>query len=1009
MTGKTGVRTLICGGLLAGVFAATPAAAEEAPKSLRMRPAKRVSQAAPDAGAVQDDPAAVQPVEDAVAPAGEDAAVAPIVAPAPAALPPAPITAVPIAAPDSAPARVAPPPARFTVTGSLIERASIITPQPVVILTRDELLAAGRTMIGDVLQNQPAQGNAINAQANNGGDGSTRIDLRSLGTARTLTLLNGRRFVPVGTGADSSVDLNTIPLAVIDRVEILKDGASAVYGSDAIGGVVNIITRTTFTGTEASLYTGTSQRGDGFTYDASFITGHTSDSGRGNIIFSAGVQRQDPVFAGDREFSKFDKNFDFATRVEGIGGSTAIPGGRIDSFNIDTNGDGRPDRVNICGANVRFCTSDGRGGFRPFTAPADLYNYEPVNYLYTPSSRFNAYSAGTYKLTNDISGFYEMSYLHRESEQQLAPEPFASAATISRDSIFNPFGGDVFGYNRRLEEFGPRRTAQSIDTFRTVVGVRGTIPDDVGTLKNWQWELSYNYGRTDSLQKSTGNLILSHLQNALGPSFIDGSGTPTCGTPVSPIFGCVPMNILGPSGSISPEAVKYASFTGLNVGNSVQQVALASLHGRVARLPGGGDVSLALSADFHKESGELTPDPLIASGDTTGPLLPSVSGSTSAVEAAAELQIVALRDPDGLERAELDLAARAVRYDSFGAGVTSSARALVRPIPQLTLRANVGRSFRAPSVAELFTAQSDNFPFATDPCDHAFEVTGVRARGLNAAADECAREGVPPDAVFGTQQVRQIIGGNAGLQAETARTIAAGAVLEVPHARGLTVNADYWNVQVEGGVAVPNVNSIFHQCYDLGIQSACDKVHRDPQQGFAIAFVEGVLDNITTTTTSGVDVGVTLDRQAGKLGGLHVHAELQRLLEYKLSDGVTTQDGLGVYDLGVHPTMQAYLTASLHHPRGATVGFNVKAVGGFLECENNDCNGGSPSRDVDAYARVDLFGDFTFARHTTLSVGVNNVLDRDPSLIYIGFAGDSDSSTYDYLGRFFYARLTQQF
>src|SRR6185295_13662706 len=235
-------------------------------------------------------------------------------------------------------------PSRFTVTGSLIERATLTTPQPVT-LRRPELLGAGRTMIGDVLQPLPEQGNALNAQFNNGGDGSTRINLRSLDVGRTLTLLNGRRFVPVGTGADSTVDLNTIPLAVIDRVEVLKDGASPVYGSDAIAGVVNLITRKDFRGTEASLYTGQSARRDGFTFDASMITGHRLADGRGNIVFSAGTQRQEPVFAGDRDFSRVFNSFDFRSGTVTPSGSTSTPSGRIDTRQIDVNGDGRPDPV----------------------------------------------------------------------------------------------------------------------------------------------------------------------------------------------------------------------------------------------------------------------------------------------------------------------------------------------------------------------------------------------------------------------------------------------------------------------------------------------------------------------------------------------------------------------------------------------------------------------------------------------------------------------------------------
>jgi len=1005
----TGVRTLICGvGLV--VVGAVPAAAEdraptpEAPRSLRMRPAKRVGQAAPDPAVPAEDVAPVPP--DAAAP---EAVTPPDAAPAPVAViqredlgsagvtgmyyPPNPTAAIPA----------------ITVTGSLIERASLTSPSALTIVSRDELLAAGRTMIGDILQPLPEQGNAINAQFNNGGDGSTRISLRGLGIDRTLVLLNGRRFVPGGTGADSTVDLNTIPLAVIDRVEVLKDGASAVYGSGAIGGVVNLITRTNFTGTEASLYTGQSQRGDGFTYDASFITGHSTDNHDGNIIFSAGIQSQDPVFAGDRAFSMFDKTFNFANGQVANSGSTSIPGGRIDASRIDINGDGQGDPINVCGIGVQLCTSNGMGGYRPFVAPQDLYNFQPVNFLYTPSSRFNAYTAGHYKIRGNVSGFFEASYLHRESDQQLAPEPFAGAATVSRDSIYNPFGGDVLDYRRRLEEFGPRATHQSIDTLRTVIGIQGGMPDDVSALRDWKWELSYNLGRTDSQQRNTGNLILSHVQNAVGPSFLDGNGVPTCGTPTAPIPGCVPMNILGPSGSISPDAVKYAQFTGMGTGFNQEHVVVASAHGRVVQLPSNGDISAAVSTDFRKESAEFTPDPLIVLGDTTGPLSPATSGSFHVLEAAAEVQVVLARDLDGLERLELDVAARAFRYAQFG-GVTSNARALVRPIRGVTVRATYATAFREPSILDLFQGQAESFPSAQDPCDHSF-ILNSRAKGIAGSREaECAREGVPPDAMFGTFQQRMLEHGNPDVSPETAKVLTAGVVVEpVP---GLALSVDYWNIDVTQAIGHADINTIFTNCYDRGIQSFCDLVHRNPAAGGQIDFVDNPTTNSGGNATAGIDIAAVYDRDAHAAGKLHVRAEAQRLLKFDLDNGASVVHGLGVYDLGVFPTMKASLAASWQHPSGAGAGFNLHLVGGFLECENNDCSDGSASRDVDPYAKVDVFGSYAFQStrgQTLVTLGVNNVFDRDPSLIYIGFAGDSDAATYDYLGRFFYARVTQQF
>ncbi|MBC7978266.1 MAG: TonB-dependent receptor [Myxococcales bacterium] len=892
------------------------------------------------------------------------------------------------------------------VTGSLIERASQTSPSLLTILTRDDLLAAGRTMVGDILKTIPEQGNAINAQVNNGGDGSTAVSLRGLGADRTLVLLNGRRFVPVGTGADSVVDLNTIPLALIDRVEILKEGASPVYGSGAIGGVVNIITRTSFTGTEASLYTGESERGDGFTYDASFISGHRAAGGRGHAVFSAGVQRQDAVFAGDRAFSQFDKTFNFESRTELIGGSTSIPGGRLDATSIDIDGDGVPDPLNICGEGVRFCTSNGVGGFRPFIAPQDLYNFQPENYLYTPSSRFNAYTAGHHKIGSTASVFFEASYLHRESDQRLAPEPFASAATISRDSIFNPFGGDVFSYNRRLEEFGPRTTSQKIDTLRTVVGLQGGIPDDVPALEDWKWELSYNLGRSAATSESSGNLILSRLQNAIGPSFIDFNGRPTCGTPFAPILdGCVPMNILGASGSISPDAVAYTEFNGQSSGVDEQHTVLATAHGRVARLPNGGDISAAVTADFRKQSGSFTPDALISTGDTTGNFTAPIDGSFSVIEAAAEVQVVAARDRNGLERLELDLASRVFRYESF-AGVNTSARALLRPVRGLTLRTSYAASFREPTIPELFQAGADTFPSATDPCDTFLGPISP------AAAAECERQGVPANADFGTFQQRVITRGNPDVDPETAMVLTAGAVVEPAGVPGLALSVNYWNIELRQQIQQASISTIFDNCYERGIQSFCDQVHRDPFQGGAIDFVDSPTTNIGSTLTSGVDVAVVYNHDARRAGKLRLRADAQRLLNFDVDTGSAVLRGLDNYDLGVFPTLKANLSAAWQHPRGAGAGVNVQFVGGFLECDGNDCNGGELSRDVAPYTKVDLFGSYALGsarRQTLLTVGVNNVLDRDPSLIYIGFAGDSDASTYDYLGRFFYARLTQQF
>jgi outer membrane receptor protein involved in Fe transport len=1008
---------------------------------------KRVAQAAtPDQPAGSDQPPAdgttPPPAPDPAAPAADPPSDAD---PPPAADPAAADPAVPAAAPPPDPVPEATPDATptpvveqtpnlsdeeleklaeqeakeevITVTGSTIERKTLTTPAPLTILNRDDLNASGRATVGDIIQQLPAQSNAINAQINNGGDGSTRVDIRGLGAARTLTLLNGRRLVPGGTGADTSVDINSIPLAVIERVEVLKDGASAIYGSDAIGGVVNIITRTDFHGTEASIYTGVSPAGDGLTYDASFVTGHNSENKKGNILFSAGIQEQQSIFAGDRAFSKIDRDFDFDAKTVSIGGSPTIPNGRINARAFDTNGDGAANSmdtaVDVCGVGEGLCTNDTiNGGFRPL-ADTDVYNFQPVNYLLTPSSRYNVYSTGTYKLTPEVTTFFEASYLRRTSDQQLAPEPLVlnGGLNISKDSIYNPFDLDLYGYNRRLEEFGPRRTLQNNGTFRMVGGAQGVIPDDAPALKNWKWEVSYNFGRNDSTQEREGNLIRSHVANALGPSFVNASGVAQCGMPSAVIPGCVPIDVLGPSGSIDTAARDYATFTGIQSGFSQQQTVLAQTHGSIAKLPNNGDLSVAFGADYRKEDGGQTPDPLTSTGDTTGNFTAPTAGSYNVVEGYGEISLVPLSGKKFAEWVELNAAARAFRYDTFGSDVTWKLGGLFRTVSGVAVRGTYSTAFRAPSIGELYSGQFEGFPSVPDPCDTRPPGSMGPVVLAPSVAEQCAREGVAPDAQFGTRQQRQVSGGNVNLQPETANIITTGVVFEPPQVKGLSLTADYWNIDITKAITGLATSTILTNCYNVGIQSFCDQIHRDPARSNQIDFIENPISNVGGTTTSGLDFAAVYDHKAGTAGRFRNQIEAQYLFKYNLDNSLTVTHGRGNYDLGVYPKYKANFSSAWHHPSGASVGLNVRWVGSFRECDSNDCNGGGTPREVPNYFKSDLFGSYMLkstAGTTTIAAGVNNLLNATPPVIYIG-APDSDGATYDFVGRFLYVRLSQLF
>nr|HEX4312697.1 TonB-dependent receptor [Kofleriaceae bacterium] len=973
----------------------------------------------------------------------------------------------------------------IVVTGSTIERKQLTTPAPVTILNKQDLDATGRVTIGDILQQLPSQTNGTNAQVNNGGDGSTRVDLRGLGPERTLVLLNGRRIVPMGLGADSSIDLNSIPLAVVDRVEVLKDGASSVYGSDAISGVVNIITRKDFNGTEVTLYSGVAEQqgcntavnngtpvdpncggpgfsGNGFTYDASFVTGHTSK--KGNIMFSAGFMKADPVYDGDRPWSNRQLAFDFtsdcnrhmANPVAGlppcvnVSGSSAVPNGFLDMGSITdpTGATAFTPSIN-CGmdgmGNLNVCINNGKGGIRAFQ-DSDLYNFASVNYLYTPSKRYNVYSEGHYDLTDNVDAFFEALYVNRSSDQQLAPEPFLANVPITGGlyadgtpiNIFNPYNDGTKGqeedfqdYRRRLVEFGPRTFDQSIDTFRIVAGLEGKLPENLGVFKDWKWELSYNYGRTDATQLNSGSLIKSHLAEAVGPSFTDSTGN-HCGVSVAeggagdPGDGCIPINILGPAGSISSASKAYVTFTGVSSGFTDQRVALAQAHGEFVKTPWGGDLSGAFGADYRRESGAFNPDPLTATGDTTGNQVAPVEGSYDATEAFGELSFVPVANKKFAEWLEFDAAGRISHYNLFGNANTYKLSALYRTAFGVAIRGTYSTAFRAPSVSDLFSGQSDSFPSVEDPCDTAPPSLGGMTRTLDPKTQaECTKEGVPVGSKFDSSQQRSKVGGNPDLKPETATVATAGIVYEPLH--GLAFTADYWNISIDQGIDALPTGTILDECYALGIQSSCGLITRNPVT-HQIDTITDTEQNVAKNTTDGIDFSGTYDFTKKGIGRIRTSIEGTWLHKWDFDPTGENLPGTvihaqGNFDAGLHPAFRGVLSSFWTGEKGFGAGLIGRYVGTYHECDpaTGGCSGvpidpttgqGAPFRDVDRYYEFSIFGNYQFkssAGTTTVTVGINNLFNTDPPAVYTAFANNTDGSVYDFYGRFYYVRLNQLF
>jgi iron complex outermembrane recepter protein len=923
------------------------------------------------------------------------------------------------------------------VTGSRIRRKDLTTPAPVTVFTRKDIDESGRSSLGEFLQLMPEQGNAPNAQVNNrpgpfAGDGSTRIGLRSLGENRTLVLLNGRRFVPENGGADPSIDLNSVPDAAIERVEVLKDGAAAVYGSDSIGGVVNIITRRRFDGTEVRAYTGLSTRADGQTYRFDATTGRTSD--RGALLFSATYFKQEPVWARDRSFSQYALAYDATTGSETRSGSGVIPQGRIIIPREATGqpvpnptGDPRIDLYNSLVTtypNENSFTRDRSAplGWRPFAGNAlapdgDGYNFQPYNYDFTPSQRISAFSTGELKLTSNARGYYEGSFANRQATQQLAPEPLFTDV-VSKDNFYNPFGVDIATVRRRMTEWGNRLSHEDVTTYRGVVGIDGTIPERWGPFSGWFWDVSLSYGRSQQSGTITGTEDVNHLQAALGPSWTDAAGRPHCGTDSAhDITGCEPLDLFHGPGTVTAAQTAYATFTGITGGVNELTSVQANASGELFRLFADRPVALGIGYEYRHAYTSFAADALTLQQNFGAP---NTSGGYYVNEGYAELSLPIISGAPAVTLVEALAAVRAFDYSTAGSGWTYKVGGRWTIVPDLTLRGTYSTAFRAPSIFELFTPSLHLTITIRDPCSGPIDPASSLAKQCGPAVNNGA----------GFTDTSYTTGGNSALKPETAKVATAGFVFQPRFASNLSITADYYRISMTDTISNLGPDVVANGCPGgdptaPGVTPAlCGSIERDPQTHVITRIVDPNI-NVGATTTDGVDLAVRyaipspLGRFSLFFDGTWLHK-----LDQTLPDG-TIVHARGTYDarttLGaVNPAVKFVARANW-----ALAGFsavvNTRYFSSFTECGDSTGSFGGLGvcsfddtfqRRVHSYNAWDVSLGYAlksgFGR-TEFVIGVNNVFDATPPLIYNAFWPTSDPTAYDFMGRFVYANVRHTF
>ena len=767
---------------------------------------------------------------------------------------------------------------RIEVTGSRIRQVDTETAQPVLSISRAQIEKQGFKSVADILQNISAAGSPAISRTSplSSGEavGGYYIDLRNLGANRTLILVNGRRL---GITNDGLQDVSSIPTSMVERIDVLKDGASTLYGSDAIAGVVNIITRKDFNGAEANAYVGQWGKGGGDRQTFDFVMGFQGD--RGSLTAGVEYSKEDPVWAKDLWFgqARFPTGEKTAPRPGGLSGTTQFGRFTYDGVNYTL-------RRDVPGLDPRQFSS-----YRP-TNGTDASNPGLQSTLLTGVERKSVFINGRYDITDNVAFTTDVLYSDRESFAQNGGYPFQSGAFdltgggMSADSYFNPVGEDI-SYTRRGWEV-PRQVKNSVTTYRFNGAFEGSF--QIGD-KFWDWDAGYLYNQNKGVQVSTGNLNTQAVAAATGASFLNADGVVQCGTAANPIplgFGggqCTPWNPLVPFGyggsnTAADENVrKFLYLPGQAISETETTNYYANLSGTIATLPA-GDLGIAVGYEHRKESGTFSPDALAQTGISTDLAGGPTGGGYSLDEFYAELQVPILADLPGAKELSVNLATRYSDYNTFGDTLNSKFGFKWKPVDSVLVRGTWSEGFRAPTVADLYGGTSQTFSFYTDACDTLY---GDAAGNARCAADVPAGfrqlASTPSGVADGKESQSDrpfYVGSNALLTPETSTSKTLGVVWSPTFAQGLNIALDWWTIKIENTIIADTETNVLADCYLRGIESRCN-VGQDPTRSRFTRDADGVItDFVTTPINAGyqetegfdLDIAYSFDTQYGRFG-----------------------------------------------------------------------------------------------------------------------------------------------
>ena len=895
---------------------------------------------------------------------------------------------------------------RISVTGSRILKSEFSSSSPISSFGEEDIAVSGVASIDEFLKDVPAfTGYQMGTSTNNGSEsGQKKIDMRGLGFNRTLVLINGRRMIGDVNG-DGAVDLNNVPEAMIKRVDVLKDGASTIYGSDALAGVVNFVLDDEFVGLEAGANIGMGVS-DGQAPDDGFYVKAGVATNKANMVMSLSYSNQDEMKQEERDFSA----------------QTLYPLHQGDGvFDLVTSGSSNSRKIRVPGEGNWIVDAE-TGEAREFSAVTDLYDYSPVNALIQPNERWQFSAIGKVELSDSIEGYVESIYTRRTSQQRLAPDAsFAVTSSfetpnnglqwndwVPASNPYNPFGVNADNplgisdtavrVNRRFVESGGRLFRQSADTYRMLAGLRGELGSSMF------WDVSYSYSEAETIDETLNYGRFDRWATAVDP---DACAADAACPGV--------LNPFGPYGSITAEQMDYLTTGSLkDLYRGTMELFAANISGEAFEM-GGGYAGWSLGYEHRNEKGAYSPDEFLAAGLTTGGANDPQSGGFSVDEVYGEFYLPVTDDLD------ISASARYSDYDtSAGTSFTYKVGADYLLTDDARVRLSYATGFRAPNISELNAGQSTGFPIIVSVCE--FGDRKLDAGDISQTTyDNCQNLGVDTSDAgefgFAWQSAYTTSAPAEELEAEESKSYNIGVVLTPSMIEGLAVNIDYWNIEIENVIGAPDMNDLYRTC--MGSENlssvACDAFdgaggpHYTPDYDIFPADAVAEFGNLGTLETDGVDVDLsyTGDLDMGAVTGYSVSWSGTWVNSYKRIYPLTgaielagTANGFEVF-----PEWRWQSNIGLN---GDDWSFNYKIR--FIGETTDRLQSAVATADAVAEQTVyhDVVGTYTFGV-TTVTVGVNNLTDQDPPYFHSVFNANTEPGTYDVIGRRVFGNVVFRF